>query len=212
MLAEMKFLLQLPLFFHHVCRFTPADLIRMGTINAAHALQMAEDIGSLEPGKRADLVLFSLRDIRFPFLRSHPSTDDLARLLVTECTAKDITDVMIDGSFHMANGRVTVLDEHGAAAAFRRVHEKWHVDRGARLLHHAENSSGRSSSVPGIRTFSDSFYDGDSGDAEEGFSILGRSSSTEQPSGPPPLSSAVPVVEPELPKDVKKVFGEDDEL
>ena len=214
MLAEMKFLLQLPLLFQNVCRFSPADLIRMGTINAAHALQMADDIGSLEPGKRADLVLFSLRDIRLPFLRSHPSTDDLARLLVAECTTRDISDVMIDGNFCMANGRVTILDEHGAAAAFRRVHEKWHVDRGSRSPHHAESFSGRSSSLPGpgIRTFSDSFHDVNAGDVEEGFSIVGKISSTDQPSGPLPLSSTVPVVKPELPKDVKKVFGEDDEM
>ena len=45
-------------------RMTPAEAISAATINGAHALRMADTVGSLEPGKRADLVVFDVADYR----------------------------------------------------------------------------------------------------------------------------------------------------
>ena len=38
-------------------RLTPAEALRAATIGAARAIAMADTLGSLEPGKRADLAL-----------------------------------------------------------------------------------------------------------------------------------------------------------
>jgi imidazolonepropionase len=49
------------------CRYmklTPAQAIAAATINAAHAIRRAENIGSIEPGKQADLIILSVSDYR----------------------------------------------------------------------------------------------------------------------------------------------------
>jgi imidazolonepropionase len=49
------------------CRFlgmTPAQGIAAATINAAHAIRRADRIGSLEPGKQADLLILGVPDYR----------------------------------------------------------------------------------------------------------------------------------------------------
>ena len=45
-------------------KLTPAQAIAASTINAAHAIRMADRIGSLEPGKQADLLVLSVPDYR----------------------------------------------------------------------------------------------------------------------------------------------------
>jgi imidazolonepropionase len=45
-------------------RMTPAEAIAAATINAAYALRRHERIGSLEPGKQADLAIFEVDDYR----------------------------------------------------------------------------------------------------------------------------------------------------
>ncbi len=46
-------------------RITPAEAIVAATINAAHSIRKAEEIGSIEVGKKADLVIFDVNDYRF---------------------------------------------------------------------------------------------------------------------------------------------------
>ena len=45
-------------------RLTPAEAIMAATINAAYSLGRGHDIGSLEPGKRADFVIHDCEDYR----------------------------------------------------------------------------------------------------------------------------------------------------
>jgi imidazolonepropionase len=45
-------------------KMTPAEGITAATINAAHALNRADQIGSLEPGKLADFVIHDCDDYR----------------------------------------------------------------------------------------------------------------------------------------------------
>jgi imidazolonepropionase len=45
-------------------RLTPAEAISAATLNAAYALRRAHRLGSLEPGKQADLVVMDLDDYR----------------------------------------------------------------------------------------------------------------------------------------------------
>lgn len=45
-------------------KLTPAQAIAASTINAAHAIRLADCIGSIEPGKQADLLILSVPDYR----------------------------------------------------------------------------------------------------------------------------------------------------
>ncbi len=45
-------------------RLTPAQAIAAATINAAAAICREDRIGSLEPGKQADLIILSVPDYR----------------------------------------------------------------------------------------------------------------------------------------------------
>jgi imidazolonepropionase len=45
-------------------RLTPAEAITASTINAAYSLGRGERVGSLEPGKQADIVIFDCPDYR----------------------------------------------------------------------------------------------------------------------------------------------------
>jgi imidazolonepropionase len=45
-------------------RMTPAEALNAATINAAHAAGLGDRVGSLEPGKQADLLVLGLGDLR----------------------------------------------------------------------------------------------------------------------------------------------------
>lgn len=45
-------------------KLTPAQAIAASTINAAHAIRLADRLGSIEPGKQADLLILSVPDYR----------------------------------------------------------------------------------------------------------------------------------------------------
>ncbi len=80
-------------------------VFEMCTIGAARALGMQEDIGSLEVGKRADLVTL---DLRRPHL--YPPNMPLHRL-VCFANGNDVSNVMIDGDWVLRDGVATRVNE-----------------------------------------------------------------------------------------------------
>lgn len=50
-------------------KMKPAEVITAVTINAAHAIGRAAEVGSLEPGKKADLVIFDAPTYRYLMYR-----------------------------------------------------------------------------------------------------------------------------------------------
>ncbi len=68
------------------------QVLELATLGGARALGLEHDIGSIAPGKRADLVVLDLRD---PHL--HPATGDPVSLVVYTARASDVRDVFVDG-------------------------------------------------------------------------------------------------------------------
>ncbi len=46
-------------------KMTPAEAIMAATINAAHSIRRAHEVGSIEAGKKADIVILNATDFRF---------------------------------------------------------------------------------------------------------------------------------------------------
>lgn len=81
----------------------PAErALRMGTIEGARALGLADQIGSIEPGKRADLALVDLSGLHMsPILQDTDPTGyrNVVPNIVHAAQAADVSDVMVDGQW-----------------------------------------------------------------------------------------------------------------
>jgi 5-methylthioadenosine/S-adenosylhomocysteine deaminase len=82
-----------------------ATAIRMATIDGARALGMEREIGSLEAGKRADLITVSMRAAR-----QTPMYDPLSHLVYVT-RGDDVRTVIVNGKVVMQDRRVLTLNE-----------------------------------------------------------------------------------------------------
>lgn len=81
-------------------------VLRMATMGGAEVLGMAKEIGSLEVGKKADMVLLDLEDYH-----TFPSYDaDVYSRVVYSATRSNVDTVIIDGSVVLENRRVKTID------------------------------------------------------------------------------------------------------
>lgn len=84
---------------------TAEQALRMATRGSAEALGLGDLIGSLTPGRRADLILV---DRHRPHLwPGHQVVSDL----VYSARAEDVTTVLIDGAIVLENRQLTRVDE-----------------------------------------------------------------------------------------------------
>jgi cytosine/adenosine deaminase-related metal-dependent hydrolase len=75
----------------------PKTVVEMATLNGAKGLNMAEEIGSLEQGKKADLILFDLNRPEWVPVNKY----NLIENLVLSATGDSVETVMIDGKVVM---------------------------------------------------------------------------------------------------------------
>ncbi|MGQ3280943.1 MAG: amidohydrolase family protein, partial [Shinella sp.] len=83
----------------------PLQLLEMATINGARALSMEAEIGSLEAGKRADIVLVNMRQ---PHL--WPPTNPVQRL-ARFANGADVDTTIVGGRVLMRGRKLTAHDE-----------------------------------------------------------------------------------------------------
>src|SRR6266496_2415597 len=84
----------------------PAEtVLEMATINGARAMGLEHEIGSLEVGKKADLVVIDLER-----LHTTPSMNPVSTL-VYAATGGEVDTVVVDGKIVVAQGRLLTLDE-----------------------------------------------------------------------------------------------------
>jgi 5-methylthioadenosine/S-adenosylhomocysteine deaminase len=98
-----------------ITAFSAADALRMATWGGARALGLGSVTGSLEVGKRADLVLF---DLRHPHLQP---VHDLVNGLVFAANGSEISATVCEGKVLYLDGKYTTLKP---ALIYARA-EKW---------------------------------------------------------------------------------------
>jgi 5-methylthioadenosine/S-adenosylhomocysteine deaminase len=80
-------------------------VLEMATLGGARALGLEKELGSIEVGKRADLVVLDLGGAH-----TTPAGADLAAQIVYSARASDVRDVAIDGRVVLRQRRLITLD------------------------------------------------------------------------------------------------------
>jgi len=93
---------------------TPRKLIETATVTAARVLGLESVVGSLTPGKRADIVLIAKGSF------GESIVDDACAHVLLQTSPRDIDTVMVDGKLRMQGGKLLDFD---AAAAAKMVRE-----------------------------------------------------------------------------------------
>jgi 5-methylthioadenosine/S-adenosylhomocysteine deaminase len=100
----------------------PSTVFQMATMGGARAMGLQDEIGSIEIGKRADLVAF---DFRRPHLT--PNINPLGNI-VHVAQGRDVEMVVVDGDIVVEDGRPTKVDAEAirreADAAIRALWER----------------------------------------------------------------------------------------
>jgi 5-methylthioadenosine/S-adenosylhomocysteine deaminase len=99
-----------------------AALLRMATIDAARALGLDREVGSLEPGKRADIITL---DMHSPHLQPW---HDIAATLVYSAKGFDVKHVWVDGRWLVRDRRPVDVDLDDVYANVARIWTRLRAD------------------------------------------------------------------------------------
>jgi 5-methylthioadenosine/S-adenosylhomocysteine deaminase len=83
---------------------TARRVLELGTIEGARSMGIADKVGSLKAGKRADLIMVSTRDVNLGVFT------DAAHMIVTAAQPANVDTVVIDGRILKRSGRLTAMD------------------------------------------------------------------------------------------------------
>ena len=115
---EMKLACLLQRAVHHNPRVIRAeDVLRMATINGAKLLGIDNKIGSLEIGKKADIIIL---DFRKPHL--YPRTNIISHIVYSS-SASDVNTTIVDGKILMRNREVLTLEEFAVLEKAQEIYQ-----------------------------------------------------------------------------------------
>jgi len=85
-------------------------MLRLATIDGARAIGMEREIGSLERGKKADIIMLNMEEMHLIPLVWEP-VSNLIPNLVYAANGSEVELSMIDGKIVMENRRILTVDE-----------------------------------------------------------------------------------------------------
>jgi cytosine/adenosine deaminase-related metal-dependent hydrolase len=100
------------------------QVLEMATLNGARALGLQDEIGSVEPGKKADVIVVDPDGAH-----ATPGGTDVVSALVYSARSEDVRDVIVDGRLVMHERELLTIDEEKVLTAARE-----HGDRLAKVI------------------------------------------------------------------------------
>ena len=107
-------------------KLTARRVLELGTIEGARSMGIADKVGSLKPGKRADLIMVSTRDMNLGVF------GDPAHMIVTAAEPSNVDTVVIDGRILKRGGKLAAMnaaqiakDAAAASMALRQRADWW---------------------------------------------------------------------------------------
>jgi 5-methylthioadenosine/S-adenosylhomocysteine deaminase len=94
------------------------EVLRLGTIGGAQVLGLADKIGTLERGKRADVVIIDLQQAKTQPVYSVESA------IVYAASGNSVVTTIVDGRILMRRGEVLTVDEAAATAKAKEYRQK----------------------------------------------------------------------------------------
>ena len=85
---------------------TAEETLKMATINGAKTLHLEDEIGSIEVGKKADIILIDTNDVNLI-----PESSSLASNIVYAANGSNVDTTICNGKILMENRKILVLDE-----------------------------------------------------------------------------------------------------
>jgi putative selenium metabolism protein SsnA len=93
---------------------SPLQVVRMATIDGARCYNLESEIGSLEAGKAADIVVIDGGRAPTPL-----TSESVIGHIVNTFSGRDVRDTMVNGEPVVRNGRLTRMDESEVVKASR---------------------------------------------------------------------------------------------
>jgi 5-methylthioadenosine/S-adenosylhomocysteine deaminase len=87
------------------------DLLALHTKNGASALGLNADIGTIETGKKADIVFIDLSEFRMNSILTDNNAEQILEVVLHEASSQQVSDVMINGEFYIREGHVLTYSE-----------------------------------------------------------------------------------------------------
>ena len=94
------------------------EVLRLGTIGSAQVLGLADKIGTLEKGKRADVVIIDLQQTKTQPVYSVESA------IVYAASGNSVVTTIVDGKILMRRGKVLTVDEEETMAKAKEYRDK----------------------------------------------------------------------------------------
>jgi 5-methylthioadenosine/S-adenosylhomocysteine deaminase len=180
------------------------DLLATHTKNSAQALGLDAEIGTIEIGKKADLVFLNLSEFRMNAVLADESPERMLDNVLREASSQQVSEVMIQGEFYVRQGHLLTYSEDDLACECQAMYKKimkttvrkaLSLSTPAAILHLSTQRKDEAGNTENDLPF------------EEGFRVVRKDG---VPAPPQEKTDVLLDAGGKVPKNVRKIFGDDE--